>query len=683
MTTNQVPFRPALEGRFATRFFKVARGVATTTPKEAGEALHAAFKREMSWLEKQNKSVNPVQRSIYKAVWLLLLDLEVVGWTFSWSKNTLLLSKPRSNQPASSPDAVRAQKAVVRAAMKNARENRFEKYRDFIERMIAGNGSGTKKPITSLIGNGEEIAAKLLSARRSRTPEKRERLVSESVSPYLQLVNSKDVCEFTGQKLSDIWRFFRFTWSNPPETTPGRTMLYLVRDAAQTNHPIMAIFSLENAALRIGCRDVELGWDPMWFRKLVLACRTDKQRRELLSFLTSSIDRGISEIDTSELTTKRLIKKPTSEEVKRLAEVARRADAKRMAALKRWEARSENTRQKQSDLGGISVAAEKALYRRKRAESLSRLLSAKLTIQTALNGNDLSEASERLTKTDQGLAAVRAALVANKNQHVGTSILELNVCGAVPPYNHILSGKLAALLALSPKVVADYRERYGKRASDIASRMKGMEVVRPAELVFVGTTSLYGAGSSQYNRLKIPASVFGSTRDVRWRRLGATEGYGTLHISSETLLALEEVVKALGQSIRANHIFGEGASPKFRSIRSGIEAILEPRQRPTADQIGKHEMRRLVYGAELADNCQAVLTGQESKPKYYFRRTRNPANGTERIVDYWIERWLSSRINYLPALKAVNRFEGEEWLAEVFEAIEIESVLKHESLQEA
>ncbi|MGB4872300.1 MAG: Druantia anti-phage system protein DruA, partial [Candidatus Promineifilaceae bacterium] len=87
----------------------------------------------------------------------------------------------------------------------------------------------------------------------------------------------------------------------------------------------------------------------------------------------------------------------------------------------------------------------------------------------------------------EGQMAVRTALHAEKSRYVGTSILEVNVCGAIPPYNHLLGGKLVALLMLSPRVVADYRQRYGGRESDIASRMKGEAVVKPAELVYVGT----------------------------------------------------------------------------------------------------------------------------------------------------------------------------------------------------
>ena len=682
MKSSQVPFRPALEGFFAARFYRTIRGAVESGAACTNKTFADIAKTEIKWAEAQN---NNIQSAIYIAVWLLLRDLQRVGCKLAWAKNCLFLSKPDRSSKASSPEQISAQKESVRQAMAFARVEKIKHYSDFIERMVApSNAKGmARKPVTCLIGNGSEIAADLLKARRAKSGERRELLIRESVKPYLQLVNEKDRCEFTGHKLSDIWRFFRLTWANPPETTPGRTLLFLVRDEVRENHPVMGILSLENAALRIGCRDKTLGWDPQCFETAINECKTSKEYQEQIDFLIDSIDRGIKEIDSTGLCSKKSLKKPTDEDVKTLAELARKADAERMAALKRWKARVDGDKQKQSGFGAISEEAEEWLYKRKRSEALSKLLGAKRAIQQLVAQHSVDIAAQTLIELDSGKSAVRVALFANKNRHVGTSILELNVCGAVPPYNHVLGGKLAALLAISPKVVSDYRKRYGERPSDIASRMKGKEVVRPAELVFLGTTSLYGSGASQYNRLKIPKEVFGGNSDVVWQRLGVTEGYGTLHISPQTLEALENVVLANGEALRSNHVFGEGASPKFRSIRTGIEAILEPKQRATAVAIGKHEMRRIVFGAQLATNCAEVLSSTEEEPKYYFRKTRNSDAGTKRIVDYWMSRWLSSRIEHLPALKEMQAFNATNWLEKSFESIGLDVKLSDEMLQEA
>ena len=193
-------------------------------------------------------------------------------------------------------------------------------------------------------------------------------------------------------------------------------------------------------------------------------------------------------------------------------------------------------------------------------------------------------------------------------------MMELNVCGAIPPYNEILGGKLVALLATSPQVIHDYKERYSNRASMIASRLKGENVYRPADLVYVGTTSLYYVGSSQYNRLKIPGSVFGSDFDVVWKKLGMTIGFGTMHISKATTLSLTEATS--DGFNRINHVFGEGASPKMRLLTMSIRELLESTNEDSKD-FSKHAMSRIVYGACLASNTLDYLMGKDVTPKYY------------------------------------------------------------------
>ena len=51
----------------------------------------------------------------------------------------------------------------------------------------------------------------------------------------LQLVEADKRCELTGVKLADIWRYFRFTWSLPYNTSPGRNLYFLIRDAGQAS----------------------------------------------------------------------------------------------------------------------------------------------------------------------------------------------------------------------------------------------------------------------------------------------------------------------------------------------------------------------------------------------------------------------------------------------------------------
>ena len=120
-----------------------------------------------------------------------------------------------------------------------------------------------------------------------------------------------------------------------------------------------------------------------------------------------------------------------------------------------------------------------------------------------------------------------------KAETVGTEIADITVCGAIAPYTHLLGGKLVASLLASPTVVRAYHEKYREKPSEIASSIAGRSVVRPANLVYLGTTSLYGAGSSQYNRIKIPADVLDSSSDLKFVALGRSRSFGTSHLSQE------------------------------------------------------------------------------------------------------------------------------------------------------
>ena len=103
---------------------------------------------------------------------------------------------------------------------------------------------------------------------------------------------------------------------------------------------------------------------------------------------------------------------------------------------------------------------------------LARLLDAQRTLR---------ENYEALTDPTKVLAtlevknvqmAINTAMRTIKSRRIGTNMLEITTCGAVPPYNSILGGKLVALLLLSPQVANDNFRRYGKDATIIRSQLK-------------------------------------------------------------------------------------------------------------------------------------------------------------------------------------------------------------------
>lgn len=655
MINREIPFRPKLEGDFRIRFYNAVAGINEATPIID---IVAIANQEIAWVEDECP-FNLDQRKKYRAVWFLFRDLVRASWKACYRDGVLFMSLPTINgtgmHDTSSPEV----KALLRGWMSESRHERLVAYSDFIIHMEKPNSNGYS--ILDLVANGDELTHRLEQAKSGAIA------VEDAVKPYLQLVRENERDSFTGLKTSEIWRYFRLTWSTPAETTPGRTMQYLIRDAAHPMHAVMGIASLENCAVQITSRDDYLGWNQKAFIDRILSLEVEDAKNEFQTLLRY-IEDGISGIDYSELCTTAVIEKPTEENIKMLLDEAANAEQQRQSAL-RDTLDSEIAEDDKSDLGSISVETEKALYRRKRAEQLARLLFAKKQISDLISETAFDEKWMDFCKNDNGISAIRSALVAQKTKHIGSSMMELNVCGAIPPYNEILGGKLVALLATSPQVIHDYKERYADKSSEIASRLKGAPVCRPADLVYVGTTSLYYVGSSQYNRLRIPGSVFDSNFDIVWKQIGMTIGFGTLHISKATTLSLSEATT--DGFTRINHVFGEGASPKMRLLTMSIRELLESTNEDSKD-FSKHAMSRIVYGACLASNTKEYLLGKESAPKYYTDMDKYQ-EGTDKIVHYWQTRWLSSRLNYEPIYEKIKSFDleafkvssqiesGEEW----------------------
>ena len=644
MLNREIPFRPKLEGNFRVRFYNA---VSEITERTSPVDIENIANHEIAWVQ-DVCTYNLEQRKKYRAVWMLFRDLTRASWKACYRDGVLYMSLPSLNgtdlHDGSSPEV----KRLLRSWMSESRHERLVSYTDFIQRMEKINSSGHS--IQELIADGEELADRLTCAHEGKLD------ISEAVKPYLQLVVEGERDQFTGIKTSEIWRYFRLTWSTPAETTPGRTMQYLIRDAAHPMHAVMGIASLENCAVQITCRDDYIGWNQKAFIERVTKLDADKAKTEFRRLL-QYIEVGIAGIDYAELCTDATVENPTEEDIQQLFNYAVNAEQRRQELLQEG-LEAGIVESDKSELGSISKETEDALYNRKRAEQLGRLLIAKKVLLDIYNSEQFAENFIGFCNSEYGNSAIRSALVAQKTQHIGSSLMELNVCGAIPPYNEILGGKLVALLAASPQVIHDYRERYASKASMIASRLKGADVFRPADLVYVGTTSLYYVGSSQYNRLKIPGSVFNSDFDIVWKRLGMTIGFGTMHISKATTLSLTEATSN-GYN-RINHVFGEGASPKMRLLTMAIRELLESTNEDSKD-FSKHAMSRIVYGVCLAKNTIDYLMGKAERPEYYTD-IANYQEGTQKIIDFWSTRWLKSRLNFLPIYQRIRDFDKTAFL---------------------
>ena len=179
--------------------------------------------------------------------------------------------------------------------------------------------------------------------------------------------------------------------------------------------------------------------------------------------------------------------------------------------------------------------------------------------------------------------------------------------------------------------------------------MQGKAVVREAQLALLCTTSLYGSALSQYSRVKVPAEVVGGKKgtSVEYRELGVSEGFGSFHFSKESLRLFDMVVGRAQHARKVNSIFGEGVNPLMRKIRDAMAILGLP-----AEQLLWHGNRRVVYGVCLADNAKDFLSGFDARLRFIFPQTR-VNDRSKAIAIYWMERWLTRRLEKPEILDAV------------------------------
>ena len=212
-------------------------------------------------------------------------------------------------------------------------------------------------------------------------------------------------------------------------------------------------------------------------------------------------------------------------------------------------------------------------------------------------------------------------------------MMDAYVIGALPPYNQLLGGKLIAYLLASNEVREIYRRKYLKQKTLIQQR-------KAFDMVLIATTSLYGTNSSQYNRLKF-------NDELLYQPIGKTAGYGTLHISGETFIAMKQLIEERGYSI--SHKFGDGPNWRMRVIRTACDTLgLD------AEIILNHSFQRGLYGIPLADNWKEFLQGTDKKPQY----KDYPVKG---LIEYWKDRWLSMRMNNQEVISQVAKFAPDNF----------------------
>lgn len=571
-------------------------------------------------------------------------DLRAQGWLFLVQDERIAAFPPDADDLS-----VEERKAYIRMGHLLERDAQLAQpaTRAFILRMEQrGAGRTGWHSIFSLMRDGRDLAARLRIAAALPSLTERTEALRASIKPYVQVVRRGETCPFTGLDLGDVWRYFRHTWTTFYHSTPGRQLSFLIRDAAAPHHPIIGIGALGSSIVQLKVRDAWIGWTPDEFIRHLRADPSVKWARWLSAAVAELFSGIYTEdfIDEGVLTEANLLC-PDQEIIERLRDIGEAA-------------RSTHRLYPQSDLhksvnGTAEVdwraRARSHLFRAKRAQALAELLSVRRQLTEAGFTRASAAHLERALADSRGVRAILSVLRRVKASHVGVEMMDLTVCGAIAPYNTLLGGKLVSLLMASSEVVSAYREMYSGTCSVIASAMAGRAVRRPANLVLLGTTSLYGVASSQYNRIRMPAAVAGGVADqqLEFIPLGRTSGFGSYHFSQGTIEAMELVLARTQRGREVNSIFGEGVNPKLRKVRAALNSVGLP-----SSELLRHGQSRLVYAVPLASNFRSVLLGYARRPHYILPPSRPT---TEAIAKFWRERWLARRIENPGVLDEVAR----------------------------
>ena len=632
--------------------------------------MSSALEEEISWC----RSARCFEENalVYEACIRVLCDLARLRWRIVEQGYGFALENRKERVRGRPTAEIIAGKEMLRRELQPVvdEQKRHPAVLNFIAGMEREDRSG-RRSVQLLMADGAELAARLAPARELEGEERVEAL-GDAIKPYLQEAD-KSVDPTTGRRLREIWRYFRYSWSIPQVPTPGRQLLYLVRDGAHPAHPVIGIAALNNCPLEMGeKREKYIGWHfaAIVERFVGAAGRGKAALEEEVQWLERQLETSLAEIDWTNLVTAEEVESPDDAVVRRLALRSQEFSKLRETLLR--EVAGSTQDQFEVDLWNDAAAppvdddilklepkasvdarmhvARKQLVARKRASALSRLLSARLVIAEHRSElTDPDRASAALGK-DKVRGAVNIVLEALKGRRAGTNLLEITTCGAIAPYNRILGGKLVALLMLSPQVSADYRRRYAS-PSIISSQMKNRPVIRDNALVYLGTTSLYVHGSSQYNRLQLPAGTIAPDQEsIRYNAIGQTSGFGTIQFSPDTSRVIDAYLAHERDFKEVNSVFGEGTSPKLRKLKMGLRRL-----RFDPDRLIQHRHHRLIYGAPLFPKARDWLQERVAELPGYVAAPDGHEDATERIAAYWRRRWLASRLRHQSSMAALPR----------------------------
>lgn len=196
------------------------------------------------------------------------------------------------------------------------------------------------------------------------------------------------------------------------------------------------------------------------------------------------------------------------------------------------------------------------------------------------------------------------------------AVMDAFVLGAVPPYSHLLCGKLVALLATSDEVRNAVKRKYGGRETLINGD------AHDGRLALVTTTSALGR-SSLYNRLRLDGEPV-------FHGIGYTRGSGEFHFTNGVYQDLRAFAEQNCNATAKDSRWGTGFRNRREIIRKALPAL------GLKTDLIYHGVKREIFVAPLAHNTPAFLRGEHSRLRWFHRPAEN-------LIAAFRERWLLPR----------------------------------------
>lgn len=664
---------PPLTGLAQARFVHVGIQLRNIPSVIEDSVLRQIIDRETSWAESPaGKKQLRGEVAAYRASIRALLDLVRIGWKVEVERGTLELSPPERLRERLSPEQVKTKKEETRRLLWPlvAEQLAHPEFQKFVRRMERPSPKTNTLSILNLIADPKDLVARLKDSKVAKK-EERSFLISKAIAPYLQLVTEGQRDIFSNHLLSDIWRYFRSTWAIPNLSVPGRSLLYLIRDASHKSHAVMGLIALNNAPMRKKSTDDWVGWTPGMIRFDAEEALRKKDPKKELNILFNRclkiLRDGISGICPDDLISKSQLENPSLEVARHLLSLGNYFDELREKALKDLEIQNTKNVPRRNrkafvvdgktaipplndDLPDLekgtpdegSRFARRLLVAKKRAHELSSLIQAQVILESCKESLTSPQTAHEAWSKENIATSINVVCSAMKSARLSSNLLEVTTCGSIAPYNELLGGKLAALLCFSPEIAADYQKRYGGQPAIIRSHMANKPVPADCRLASLVTTSLYSAGSSQYERVKLPAGVICPDQpELKIQKIGLSSGFGTVQFSTETANEINEFARTQQEYIEVNSVFGEGPSPKLRKLRAGLDLLGF-----SADSLLRHHQARIVYAFEYWSKARDFLKFGDTAPPSFVIHPEKYRGATESICKFWIQRWLSMRLDH-------------------------------------